>query len=260
MKTLAHGAGERMRAHRPGGQSVAGDYKNGHELVTRADIEVDEWICGMIRERFPGHAILAEETAPELQNLEELEAPLWIIDPIDGTVNYAHGHFQVAVSIAYVERGEILYGLVYNPFLDEMFCARKGEGATLNGERISVSREMDMRRSLVATGFPYQKEDMAPLFKRVEAVLTHCADIRRLGSAAMDICWLAAGRLDAYYESLSVWDFAAAQRIAIEAGAEYGHYHPVPAGVSPVFHNKHILVANPALFPKMQRLLRQATQ
>lgn len=258
-QSLAREAGAIMVAElrRQGGP--ARHYKfGGTELVTDADLKVDQLICEAIRQQFPQHMILAEESAPELAGLHTLQQPLWIIDPIDGTVNYAHDHAQSAVSIAYVERGEIQCGVVFNPFTDEMFSASRGQGAYLNGLPISVAQKTDLRRCLFATGFPYEKSDMTPLIRRLDVMLTHCADMRRLGSAALDICWVAMGRLDIYYENLSIWDFAAAQLIAQEAGALYGHFQPVPEGVSPVFHNKDILVSNPALFDPVCTLLQQA--
>jgi myo-inositol-1(or 4)-monophosphatase len=149
-------------------------------------------------------------------------------------------------------------GVVYNPFADEMFHARKGSGAFLNDNRIHVALKSDMRRALFATGFPYDKSNMAPLVARLAKMLDNCADLRRIGSAALDICWVAAGRLDIYYENLSVWDFAAAQLVAMEAGARYGHFQPVPDGISPVFHNHNILVTNDALFDLVCALLQDA--
>jgi len=155
--------------------------------------------------------------------------------------------------------------VVYNPFLDELYFAERGQGAWLvqgggAPQRLAVAEKRDLRRCLFATGFPYHKDDLAPLVRRLAVAIEHCADLRRIGSAAMDICWVAAGRLDIYYESLSIWDFAAAQLIAREAGARFGHFLPVPEGVNPVFHNKHLLVANPALFEQMQALLRSVEE
>jgi len=149
-------------------------------------------------------------------------------------------------------------GVVFNPFTDEMFSALKGQGATLNGSPIAVAEEEDLSRAIIATGFPYDKSAIEPLIKRVRVILTNCADIRRLGSAALDICWLAAGRMDGYYESLSLWDFAAAQLIAKEAGAEYGHFSEVPPDIDPQFYDQDILISNPNLFPKLKKLLQQA--
>lgn len=237
-------------------------YKQGHELVTSADLKADRMICSAINERFPDHLILSEESSPDLENVQHSTRPVWIIDPIDGTVNYAHGHRQSAVSIAYSDRGQVKLGVVYNPFTEEMFVGVIGGGATLNGKPIRVAQETEMRRAIVATGFPYIKdpEVLDAMAARLRSVLGRCADIRRLGSAALDICWVAAGRLDAYYENLSLWDFAAARVIALEAGASCGHFSPVPEGVDPQYHNKDLLITNPSLFAPMQALLAASTQ
>ncbi len=233
-------------------------YKNGNELVTHADVKADTLICESIAKRFPQHKILSEESSPEPGEVQEIKSPLWIVDPIDGTVNYAHGHNQSAVSIAYVENAEITLGVVFNPFSDELFSAARGEGAFLNGNSIRVSQETELKRALIATGFPYDKSTLAPMIPRLHAVLANCADIRRLGSAALDICFLAMGRLDGYYESLSIWDFAAAQLIAREAGASIGHFSEVPEGMDPQFYDRDILIANRAIFPRLQALLQAA--
>jgi len=257
-RSLARSAGAFILNERNSKITLDHSYKGGAELVTEADVKADEFICNAIRAQYPEHRILAEESAPDALTLSQFQEPLWIIDPIDGTVNYAHGHLQSAVSIAYAENGQIMCGVVCNPFAGETFHAVKGQGAWLNDRKITVGNETELRRSIVATGFPYVKKNMAPIVKRLAAVLNECADIRRLGAASLDICWVAMGRLDGYYESLSVWDFAAAQLIAQEAGAAYGHFRPLPEGVSPVFHHENILVANPLLFPKLHDLLNRA--
>lgn len=236
--------------------TVTQSFKHGNELVTSADLQADRLLCASILARYPQHLILSEESSPNLGKIEEIHGPLWIIDPIDGTVNFAHGHIQSAVSVAYVDAQQVRVGVVYNPFTDEMFAAELGKGATLNGKAIQVTRETELQRALVATGFPYDKTHIAPMVARLHTILRHCADIRRLGSAALDICWLAAGRLDGYYESLSVWDFAAAQLVATEAGARFGHFSPVPASANPQLWGQDILVANPALYPRLFDLLQ----
>lgn len=253
-RQLAVEAGELMVDER-NSAPLTHDYKNGSELVTQADLKVDRLICERIKDHYPNHAILSEESSPDMHRVWELPQPVWIIDPIDGTVNYAHGHIQSAVSIAYCEAGQITMGVVFNPFTSELFHAVAGGGAFLNGNPIRVSETDELSRALIATGFPYVKEGIRPMVERLHEILTHCADIRRLGSAALDICWLAAGRLDGYYESLSLWDFAAARLIAREAGAECGHFTEVPAGIDPQFHNKNLLIANPTLFPRLRAML-----
>lgn len=255
VQVLAKEAGELIVRERVQA-ALSLDYKNNDELVTNADIKADRLICERITREFPEHKIVSEESSPDAGQIQDIKTPLWIIDPIDGTVNYAHGHNQSGISIAYVEQAQIKLGVVFNPFSNELFSAELGKGAFLNGNPISVSQETELARSLIATGFPYDKSTLDPMIARLHAVLANCADIRRLGSAALDICFLAMGRLDGYYESLSVWDFAAAQLIAREAGATIGHFSEVPAEVDPQFYDRDILIANPAIFPKLQALLQ----
>ena len=235
--------------------SVGQEFKQGAELVTAADLKADRLICERIGREFPDHLILSEESSPEIADVHLLPQPVWIIDPIDGTVNFAHGHRQSAVSIAWAKQGRIELGVVYNPFTDEMFSALRGCGATLNGEVIHASGETELKRALIATGFPYHKDRLEPLIRRLDVILHNCADIRRLGSAALDICWVACGRLDGFYETLSLWDFAAAGLIAREAGARYGHFSELPSGAHPEFHNENILIATPALYELLDDLL-----
>jgi myo-inositol-1(or 4)-monophosphatase len=238
--------------------AVGQSFKNDHELVTDADIAADELICREISQMFPKHSIVSEESFPNTNDFDKKSTPFWVIDPIDGTVNYAHGHDQSAVSIAYCQGGHVEIGIVYNPFTNEMFSATRGNGAFLNGKAIRVADKRCVRRAIVATGFPYEKSNIEPMIQRVGAILRHCADIRRLGSAALDICWVAAGRLDVYYESLNLWDFAAARLIASEAGAVCGHFSELPQGEDPQFYENDLLITNAHLFPKIKEILQVA--
>lgn len=257
-QAIAREAGRLMKERLASGtESLDTRYKaSGSELVTQVDEEVDALLCQAIKTKFPGQRILAEESAPDTQGLSQIREAVWILDPIDGTVNYAHDHAHSAVSIAWADQGEVQSAVVYNPFSEEMFTAVKGQGAFLNGNAIRPSAVQEMRRALFATGFPYQKDNLEPLLVRLSVMLAECADLRRAGSAALDICWVAMGRLDIYYENLSVWDFAAAQLVAREAGAVYGHFKPVPEGVNPEFYDRHILVANSnTMFDRAYQLL-----
>lgn len=254
---LAREAGELILAQRENSQ-LSQEFKRGTELVTSADLAADKLICDAIQSQYPDHLILSEESSPNIGAVQAQPQPLWIIDPIDGTVNFAHGHNQSAVSIAFVYEQQVEIGVVFNPFLDEMFTAQCGGGAFLNDKSIQVATETELRRAIIATGFPYEKSNLEPLIARVRAVLRNCADIRRLGSAALDICWLAAGRLDGYYESLSLWDFAAARLIALEAGAVCGHFSEVPDGIDPQFYEQDILISNPHLYPQLLSVLQAA--
>lgn len=253
---IARQAGDLIRSAREQ-QSFTQDYKAGHELVTSADLKSDQLIRALLQLAFPEHGILSEESSPDYSDISALHKPIWIIDPIDGTVNYAHGLQQVAISIAYAEQGEVKVGVVYNPFLDEMFTAVADSPAQLNGENIQVSDTRELKKALVATGFPYDKSLIPTLLPRLHQVLNNCQDIRRMGSAAIDICYVAAGRLDAYYETVSPWDFAAARLIALQAGALAGHLDGCPDDVPPSLYGEQMLVANPTLYPLLQNLLQK---
>lgn len=232
------------------------DYKADHELVTSTDLAVDQYICSSITERYPEHRILSEESSPKM-DLDGIVdgTPVWVIDPIDGTVNFAHGHFHVAVSIGLFVGQQRILGVVYAPFLNECFWAMKGEGAYCNDKKLAVSGAKTLRNALVATGFPYQKTDLPPIVDRVSRVLHYCQDIRRNGSAALDLCWVAAGRLDAYFESVKPWDMAAGALIAEEAGATVGLYLP-QTGVWPAAINgEGLLVSTPDLYQDLLALV-----
>ncbi|WP_369855414.1 inositol monophosphatase [Candidatus Thalassolituus haligoni] len=228
---------------------------DGAELVTQADVAADQLISSGILAAFPDHQLLSEELGPE--NSTQCEH-LWIIDPIDGTVNYAHGQHQVAVSIAYYHKGEAKAAVVHSPFQDETFYALEGHGAYMNDQPIHCSAKTELNRALIATGFPYQKDDLDYLIGRLEQVLKHCADLRRVGAAALDMCWVACGRLDGYYENVKIWDCAAAQLIAREAGARLGHIHPLANNDNPQLISRNIMIVTPALFEPLQALLQQS--
>lgn len=239
--------------------SLSLSYKRDVELVTNADIAADDLITQAIKKQYPSHQILSEESSPDLNSIQHLDTPVWIIDPIDGTVNYAHHHSQVAISIAYAVKGKVQVAVVYCPFQAEMFTAIRHQGAWLNDQPIRSSSAEQLSKALVATGFPYDKHEKLPqLMSYLENILQHCADIRRIGSAALDICWVAMGRLDAYYETVSVWDCAAAQLIAREAGAKCGHFLPVPKNEPEELHPENLLITAPALFDKIKALLLDA--
>ncbi len=230
------------------------DMKYGVELVTNADLISNDIIKNEISKLYPSHTFLSEE---DTERSYDLKNPTWIIDPIDGTVNYANGHFMAAVSIAYSSASKVRVGVVYNPFLDELFYAAEGTGAYLNGKRIRVKDESDLGACLIATGFPYVKNNIEELTGRIERILPHIRDIRRLGSAALDICWVACGRLQGYYEGqLNAWDVAAAKLIAREAGAIVGYYkQPEDETVPESIRSDHLIVTGPGVFDNLKELL-----
>jgi myo-inositol-1(or 4)-monophosphatase len=205
--------------------SVSVSFKGDRNLVTTADIACEKVIIDTIREAFPDHQILAEESAQSTPTDAYAHGPVWVIDPIDGTTNYAHGHFQVGISIGCAIDGIAHAGVVAAPFLHEVFTATKGGGAFCNGQRISISGVDSIPDALIATGFPYDRSNAPAISARLERILRQCRDIRRLGAASLDLCWVACGRLDAYYEEcLNPWDCLAGGLIAREAGAAIGRF------------------------------------
>ena len=233
--------------------------KKDNELVTDVDVAVDQLISKRLEEHFPSEARMSEELAPE--SAVHVEAShLWVVDPIDGTVNFSQGLRHVAVSIGWLEEGIAKVGVVHAPFLGETFSAVEGGGAFCNGQPIQPSNADSLMHSLVGTGFPYRHESRKQLLKRLEAVLMHCQDLRRNGAAALDLCDVACGRLDAYYESVSPWDFVAGWVIAREAGARVGHLYEVPSAVPADLYSEHLLVAAPGVYDAMAYLLLEADQ
>jgi myo-inositol-1(or 4)-monophosphatase len=189
-----------------------------NNLVTEADHASEKAILEVIKSKFPAHHILTEESGEIKQDSEYK----WIIDPIDGTVNFAHGIPLCCVSIAIEKNGEMILGTVYNPNMKEMFFAEKGKGATLNDEQIRVSEQTEVIKACLVTGFPYTYINMpnGPL-EVFERFIRKGVPVRRLGSAAIDLCWVAAGRFDGFYEhKLEAWDSAAGYLIVEEAGGK----------------------------------------
>ena len=192
--------------------------KGDIDLVTEADLAAEEIILKMLRNHFPKDNILSEEAgARDLSS-----ARTWVVDPLDGTTNFAHGFPFFAVSIALEIDKEMVLGIVYNPFMGEFFEARKGQGAFLNGRPIHVSNARNLSESLLATGFPYDiRERSNRIFERFRNMVVGSRGVRRAGSAAIDLCYVAAGRLDGLWEeNLKPWDTAAGAVIVLEAGGK----------------------------------------
>lgn len=255
---IAEQAGEMVRKAREQ-QNFSQRLKAGEELVTDVDVAVDTFISQQLEQHFPGEAQLSEELSPE-RALHTPAEQLWVVDPIDGTVNFAQGLRHVAVSIGWMEQGVGKVGVVHAPFLEETFSAAEGQGAFCNQQPIKPSGANQLSSALVGTGFPYQKEARRQLMARLESVLTHCQDIRRNGAAALDLCDVACGRLDAYYETVSPWDFVAGWVIAREAGAKVGHLVDVPEDVPADLYPQQLLVTTPAIYAAMVSLLNDTAQ
>ena len=186
------------------------------DLVTDADRAAEALIVGRVRAEFPDHRLIGEEGGRGAGG----GAPYgWLVDPLDGTTNFAHGYPHFAVSIALERQGRVVLGVVYDPVRDELFVAERGQGATVNGAPLRVSDEDQLIRSLLATGFPYDLALRAEPKAIWETLLDRCQGLRRGGSAALDLTYVAAGRLDGFYERpLQPWDMAAGALLVEEAG------------------------------------------
>lgn len=209
-----------------------------NNLVTEADHAAEKAIIETIRKDFPEHFILSEESG-EMASSSEYK---WIIDPLDGTVNFAHGIPICAVSIGIEKDGEMIMGCVYAPFINELYYAAKGEGASLNNRKITVSGETDVLKSCLVTGFPYTypKLHRGPL-EIFSKLVMQGVPVRRLGSAAIDLCWVAAGRFDGFWEfNLSPWDTAAGEIIVKEAGGTITDFENKPFSC----YQKQVLATN----------------
>ncbi len=249
LEILARQAGVILRAGY--GQSHTIDSKShAIDLVTETDRRSEAFLLESIQRRWPDHSILAEESGAHGG-----DERLWYVDPLDGTVNFAHGVPIFSVSIAYAEGDGVRLGVVYDPMRDECFAAERGKGAFLNGQPLRVSATASLAQALLVTGFPYDvwenPDNNLDNFARF-AVRSH--GVRRLGSAALDLCYVAAGRFDGYWEiRLKPWDVAAGGLIAAEAGALVTNLQGGGDYLSPP---QSIVAANAALHAQMLAVLR----
>jgi myo-inositol-1(or 4)-monophosphatase len=203
--------------------------KGRHDPVTESDFASQQLIIEHLSLAFPEHCFLAEETgAPE--SSDNSSDGCWIIDPLDGTVNFAHNFPMFAVSIAFQWQGTVVYGVVYDPMREELFEAVRGGGAWLNEQPIQVSLIQELDRALLATGFPYNVADhLDATMLRFKRLLTQAQGVRRPGSAAIDLCYVAAGRCDGFWEeNLKPWDTAAATLVVLEAGGRLSTFDGEP--------------------------------
>ncbi len=239
-------AGAKELMHFFNGTFTISNKEGINNLVTEADHAADKAIQAVIRKAFPEHGIVSEETAEKITESEYK----WIIDPIDGTVNFANGIPICCVSIGLEHNGKMLMGAVYNPNMNEFYFAEKGNGATLNDKKITVSDKKEVLRSCLVTGFPYTYLDQpnGPI-QVFERLIRKGIPVRRLGSAAIDLCWVAAGRFDGFYEhQLNAWDSAAGFIIVEEAGGRvtdlkgdiYSPYQPGIIATNGLIHEELI--------------------
>jgi len=219
-----------------------------NDLVTDVDRKCEEIIISRIRKEFPSHSILAEESGEDITG----STFKWVIDPLDGTVNYAHGFPVFCVSIGIISEGSAKTGVVYDPSRDELFTAEQGKGAFLNGRRINVSEREAVRDSLIATGFAYDISGKAANIDHFKRMLHKAQALRRAGSAAIDLCYVACGRFDGFWElGLCPWDTAAGQLIVREAGGTVTTLKGEPFDI----YKKEIVASNGSVHKEMLSLL-----
>lgn len=248
---LAHRAGKLLMEKLD--QSVSVQYKGDINLVTEADKGSEKMIMEAIRQNFPDHGILSEES-PAVAGSSAMR---WIIDPLDGTTNYAHGYPVFCISIALEKDGTVILGVVHDPTRRDTFVAVRGEGAYLNEKKMAVSQTASLTRSLLATGFPYDiRESAENNLDYFNMMAREAQAIRRAGAAALDIAYLAAGRFDGFWElKLQPWDTAAASLLVEEAGGKITDI----AGASWNLLSPNILVSNGRIHEQMMEVFRRKT-
>ncbi|OPY88270.1 MAG: Inositol-1-monophosphatase [Syntrophaceae bacterium PtaU1.Bin231] len=244
----AKAAGQLLKSKFGGPLTV--DYKGEIDIVTEADRMSEKLILENIGRRYPDHGILSEESPASGRGASFR----WLVDPLDGTTNYAHGFPVFCVSMALEREGEVVLGVVNNPMMDETFAARKGSGAFLNGRRLQVSSVRTLTASLLATGFPYDiRSDDNNNLDFFARMARSAQAIRRAGAAALDLCYVAAGRFDGFWElKLKPWDTAAGWLLVTEAGGRVTDIAGRPYGLS----SPNILATNGLLHADMIRVLQ----
>ncbi len=234
------------------GQVKQIEYKGEINIVTEVDKRSEKLIVELLRSRFPKHSILGEEGTNVMQSSEYK----WVIDPLDGTTNYAHDYPIFCVSIALERNGEIIVAAVYQPIFEELFVAEQGGGAYLNGRRIQVSRVDQLRQALVSTGFPYDVlENPGQAMRDFSCFIDASQAVRRDGSAALDLCYVAMGRFDGFWElRLKPWDTAAGILMVLEAGGRVTNIEGSPYSI----YMDAVVASNGLLHDSMRHVMEQA--
>ncbi len=230
--------------------------KSHNDFVTEVDQAAEQAIIDIIREAYPGHGILAEESG-RTQGAKHSDF-VWIIDPLDGTTNFIHGFPVYAVSIALAWRGQVQQAVVYDPTRNDLFYASRGKGAYLNDRRIRVSKRTRMLDALIGTGFPFRKGDNFQRYmKMFEDVMVQCAGLRRPGAASLDLCYVAAGYYDGFFETgLSPWDVAAGSLMITEAGGLVGNF----TGEPDFLYQREIVAGTPRIYGQLVKTLAPYTR
>lgn len=235
------------------GRKINISKKGDINLVTEADLASEKHIIEKIRSYYPKHSILAEESGESLVVVENDNAWKWIIDPLDGTTNFAHGYPCFCVTIALEHNGEIVVGVTFDPTRDELFAAEKGQGATLNGRQIHVSDTEKLSESLIVTGFPYDFKQRQDFARHLTDFLLYSRGVRRDGSAAIDMAYVACGRFDGFWEEgLHPWDVAAGVLLIEEAGGRVSYYDDAPFSI----YAPPICASNGSIHAEMLNILK----
>ena len=235
------------------GRAIQISQKGDIDLVTEADIAAERLIVERIKTHYPRHGILAEE-AGALEVVNERSESRWIIDPLDGTTNYAHGYPCFCVSIGLERHGILEVGVIYDPTRDEVFAAERGEGATLNGRSIHVSEIEDLNSAMLCTGFPYDVRERGDFARHFSNFIMRAQAVRRDGSAALDLAYVACGRFDGFWEEgLRPWDVAAGVLLVEEAGGRVSRYD----GSAFDIYTPPILTSNGLIHEAMMRVLQK---
>lgn len=224
------------------------EQKGRNDFVSDADRAAEQAVISVIKRHYPDHAILAEESGQEGES-----EYTWVIDPLDGTTNYLHGFPVFCVSVALMHNGRVEHGCVYDPLRQELFTASRGEGAQLDGRRIRVTGLTQMDKALLGTGFPYRDSNMeiSPYMGMLEKAIRETSGIRRGGAAALDLCYVASGRLDAFWETgLAIWDIAAGAIIIREAGGIISGLD----GSEDFLKTGHVLTGSPKIYSGTAKL------
>ena len=230
--------------------------KAPNDFVTEVDHAAEAAIIDTLLGAYPGHGILAEESGRS-RGARDSDY-VWIIDPLDGTTNFIHGFPVYAVSIALAFKGQVQQAVVYDPARNDLYYASKGRGAYLNDKRLRVSKRIRMADCLIGTGFPFRKGDNFQRYLRMfEAVMQNCAGLRRPGAAALDLCYVAAGYTDGFFETgLSPWDVAAGSLLVTEAGGLVGNF----TGDADYLYQREVVAGNPKVYAQLVTLLAPYTR
>ncbi len=251
----ARRAGNTLMRYQANLDKIKVELKGRNDYVSEADHAAEQAVIDVVHKHYPDHAILGEESGSVAGSSGDSDT-VWIIDPLDGTTNFLHGFPVFCVSIGVRVKGRVEHGVVYDPTRQELFTASRGAGAQLDGRRIRVSGQKNLERALVGTGFPFRQSETAigPYLEMLRKVVTSSSGVRRPGAAALDLCYVAAGRLDAFWETgLAPWDLAAGSLMIREAGGIISGLD----GSEDYLDTGHVLAGTPKIYAALAQSCAQ---